>query len=74
MEQAYAVYVQRHGLDSSVSDQDDEREIAELEQLNGELTRSLARCRKLLSDCRSQLAANANMPELLDEDREEMQG
>ena len=47
--------------------QQDKQEAAELEQLNAELTQSLARCRKLLFDCRSQLAANTNMPELLDE-------
>ena len=55
----------------SVSEQEDKQAIAELEQLNAELSRSLARCRRLLSDCRSQLAANANMPELLDDHREE---
>jgi hypothetical protein len=49
-----------------MTDQQDKQETAELKQLNAELTRSLARCRKLLFDCRSQLAANCNMPELLD--------
>ena len=47
--------------------QDDNQEGAELSELHAELTRSLERCRKLLYDCRSQLAANSNMPELLDE-------
>jgi hypothetical protein len=49
-----------------VSTQDEKQDIDELEQLSDELTRSLRRCRKLLFDCRSQLAANCNMPELLD--------
>lgn len=57
-----------------MSDQQDKQEIAELEQLNAELTRSLVRCRKLLFDCRSQLAANSNMPELLDEQSDEKRG
>jgi hypothetical protein len=52
----------------SMTDQQDKQETAELKQLNAELTRSLARCRKLLFDCRSQLAANCNMPELLDDE------
>jgi hypothetical protein len=47
--------------------QSEKQENAELEQLNSELARSLNRCRKLLFDCRSQLAANCNMPELLDD-------
>jgi len=54
-----------------MADQQDKQEIAELEELNAELTQSLRRCRKLLSDCRSQLAANSNVPEPLDEDAEE---
>ena len=54
--------------------QEDKQEIAELEELNQELTRSLQRCRRLLFDCRSQLAANSNMPELLDEQSEEEAG
>ena len=54
-----------------MSEQEDKQEIAELEQLDRELTRSLQRCRKLLFDCRSQLAANTNMPELLDEQSQE---
>ena len=57
-----------------MSDQRDKPELAELEQLNAELTRSLARCRRLLFDCRSQLAANSNMPELLDEEGDEKRG
>jgi hypothetical protein len=54
-----------------VSNQRDKQEIAQLEGLNAELTQSLERCRKLLFECRSQLAANSNIPELLDEPDEE---
>lgn len=54
-----------------MSNQRDKQEIAQLEELNAELTRSLVRCRKLLFDCRSHLAANSNIPELLDEPDEE---
>jgi hypothetical protein len=50
----------------------EKRENGELDQLDAELTRSLDRCRKLLFDFRSELAANAYMPELLDDQREEM--
>ena len=51
-----------------VQNQADKQEIAELETLNAELMRSLARCRRFLFDGRSQLAANCNMPEMLDAD------
>ena len=54
-----------------MSEQRDKQEIGQLEELNAELTRSLKRCRKLLSDCRSRLAANSNIPELLNEPAEE---
>ena len=47
----------------SVRNQDDIQEIAYLERLNEELTRSLARCRALVKDCRAKLAANSNEPE-----------
>ena len=57
-----------------MSNQDDKKEIAELAELNAELTKSLDRCRKLLRDCRSQLAANSNKPELLDDLPEEKHG
>ncbi|HVM37556.1 MAG TPA: hypothetical protein VM265_04120 [Sphingomicrobium sp.] len=40
--------------------QDESAEIARLEQINGELTQSLERCRSLLAEARSQLAANGN--------------
>ena len=49
-----------------------EKQIAvELEQLDTELTRSLERCRRLLFDFRSELAANSNMPGLLGEEIKE---
>ena len=50
-----------------MSIQDDNEDVT-LHRVNAELDRSLKRCRKLLFDCRSQLAANCNLPELLDED------
>lgn len=52
-----------------MSNLENKQEIAELERLNCELTRSLRRCRRLLFDYRSQLAANTNLPELLDDER-----
>lgn len=39
----------------------DNQEIADLQRLNENLSRSLERCRELLSRCRSQLAANSNL-------------
>jgi len=63
--------VYRNGLETGlffVQNQADKQEIAELETLNAELMRSLARCRRFLFDGRSQLAANCNMPEMLDAD------
>ncbi len=50
-----------------MADQEDRQETAELEELSAELTRSLERCRKLLFDFRSDVAANTDMPELLDD-------
>jgi hypothetical protein len=46
-----------------VSKKTDKQEIAQLEQVNAQLTNSLERCRELLADCRSKLAANTNAPE-----------
>ena len=57
-----------------MSIQDDREESAHLERMHSELVRSLNRCRKLLFDCRSQLAANCNLPELLDEGDEQLLG
>lgn len=54
--------------------QDDNEDGAELERFNAELTRSLKRCHKLLFDYRSELAANCNLPELLDDEDEMLLG
>jgi len=51
-----------------MSDQQDSKQIAHLEQVNAELSRSLKRCRFLLDDCRSKLAANSNEPHTANED------
>lgn len=53
-----------------MSDQHDDQEFEGLKQVNAELTHSLERCRALLDDCRSKLAANSDEPELVDEDEE----
>lgn len=39
---------------------DRNEEVARLEELNSELKSSLARCRRILRDCRERLAANSN--------------
>jgi hypothetical protein len=44
-------------------DQPDNDEVGHLKQVNADLTASLKRCRVLLDDCRSKLAANSNEPE-----------
>lgn len=41
----------------------DNKEIADLRRVNADLTRSLERCREIVSDCRNKLAANANEDE-----------
>jgi len=38
--------------------------------VNADLTRSLHRCRELVADCRSKLAANSNEPILNDNEDE----
>jgi hypothetical protein len=43
-----------------VSQQEDKYRVAELEQVNADLLNSLDRCRAILKDCRSKLAANNN--------------
>jgi hypothetical protein len=43
-----------------VSDQKNTREFAQLQHVNSQLIESLARCRDLPSECRSQLVANSN--------------
>ena len=57
----------------TVSDQQDNSEIAHLQEVNAELTRSLERCRELVDDCRHKLAANSNEPMLFDNDDEEQE-
>ena len=55
-----------------MSDQHDNQEVSHLTRVNAELSASLNRCRVLLDDCRSRLAANSNEPEVSDnDDREE---
>lgn len=54
-----------------MSDQQDKPDIARLEQINAELSRSLKRCRVLLDDCRSTLAANSNEQEFVEGEDEE---
>jgi hypothetical protein len=51
-----------------MSDQQDSQEVAHLTRVNAELTASLKRCRVLLDDCRSRLAANSNEPDASDND------
>lgn len=53
-----------------MSDQQDNEEIVHLKQVNVELTRSLRRCRELVVDCRTKLAANSNEPLMFDNDDE----
>ena len=51
----------------SVSDQQHKQEIANMERVNAELTDSLQRCRFLLVECRSKLAANSNEEQLIED-------
>jgi hypothetical protein len=50
-------------------DQTDNQEISQLSQVNSELRASLKRCRVLLDDCRSKLAANSNEPDAANEEQ-----
>jgi hypothetical protein len=50
-------------MNFSVSSQTDKQEIAQLQRANAELTQSLERCRELVAECRSKLAANSNLRE-----------
>jgi hypothetical protein len=45
-----------------MTEQTDKQEIAELRQVNAELTESFQRCRAMLRACRDKLAANSNEP------------
>jgi len=51
-----------------MSDQSDNHDVNHLNRVNAELTQSLKRCRLLLNECRSKLAANSNEPEVSDND------
>ena len=55
-----------------VTDEDDKQEIARLEQVNEQLEDSLERCRDLLQEYRSRLAANTNTE--LDPSEDDQQG
>lgn len=56
-----------------MSDQEDKLEIEHLGKVNAELTRSLARCRTLLDECRSKLAANSNEDERAEDSEDSRQ-
>lgn len=53
-----------------MTDDDDKQKIAHLEQVNEELEESLGRCREMLNDYRSKLAANVNDKADPDEDEQ----
>jgi hypothetical protein len=53
----------RRNGEFTMSDQQDNQEVAHLKRVNADLTASLKRCRVLLDDCRSKLAANSNEPQ-----------
>ena len=48
--------------------QDDKQELVRLERINEDLSDSLEKCRSLLDEARSKLAANGNEPETAEED------
>lgn len=54
-----------------MSHRDDNKQLAQLQRVNEELTESLERCRSLLSECRSKLAANGNDEDDSGSEREE---
>ena len=56
-----------------MSSQQDREQIAQLEEVNAELKKSLKRCRQLLWDCREKLAANANEPSSANDQDNEVQ-
>ena len=53
-----------------MTDEGDKQKIAHLEQVNEELEESLGRCREMLNDYRSKLAANLNDKADPDEDEQ----
>jgi hypothetical protein len=52
-----------------MSDQSDTKEPEQLNQVTERLAQSLGRCRDLVDDCRSKLAANSNEAEADGEDQ-----
>ena len=59
---------------TDVPKKQDETKIAELEQLNAQLSSSLKRCRQILAECHSRLASNNNAPDKPDEGQAENSG
>ena len=57
-----------------MSDQQDNKERAELRRVNAELKLSLTRCRFMLDECRAKLAANSNEREAAEEDKDSRRG
>lgn len=53
---------------------ENEDDVARLERLNEELSKSLKRCRSLLHDYEARLAANSNVAGAPDEDEESHKG
>ena len=53
-----------------VSDKNERGELARLERLNEDLSESLRRCRKLLHDIESRIAANSNEEAAIDDDEQ----
>jgi hypothetical protein len=54
-----------------MSDQQDNEQMSHLREVNAELRQSLKRCRSLLDDCRSKLAANSNEPQSANDEEDE---
>ncbi len=61
----------RRQLGFTLSNQNEKKEVVELEQINAELTKGLKSCRKLLFDYRSKLEPNSDGSEPLEEDGKE---
>lgn len=51
-----------------MTDPEDRQDSSELDELNEQLSASIDRCRFLLDDCRSKLAANSNNKNAAEED------
>jgi hypothetical protein len=54
--------------------QDDKQELIRLERINEKLSESLEKCRSLLDECRSKLAANGNEPERAEDEKDTRAG